>query len=47
MTCTAETPEARLETRAAGTSVFSMDWLTQPMDPDGALAFIAEEIVAY
>ena len=52
MTCTADTftadtLEARAETRAAGKGVFSMDWLTQPMDPDGALASIAEEIVAF
>ena len=47
MTCTAVTMEAPVETLGTGVGEFGMEWVKQPMAPDGALAWIAEEMVAY
>ena len=46
VSCKAFTMEPS-ENRGTGKGEFSKDWLAAPMDPDWALASIAEEIVAY
>ena len=46
VSCKAFTMEPS-ENRGTGKGEFSKDWLAAPMDPDWALASIAQEIVAY
>ena len=46
VSCKAFTMEP-FENRGTAQGVFTKDWLTAPVDPDWALASIAEEIVAY